>query len=454
MSRPVIVLLLIPLLWACAPARPVTSNLIEQNPRLPMALNMKYATLTCADGAACPENVGYLLANAGESMISQCTGWLVAPDIVATNSHCIPDEMKKDAAKCVGNMSIKLPATKGLPEEILDCARVLYFSPIAEKQGDDGFIKKADYAFFRLTRPSRRKVIAVSREGIHDQQDLTVFSVDPQSRQEPVGKLFKRVCRPYKNTLLLPEDTTALADVSVAFGDGCVARHGNSGSPVLNSRGEAVGWLHGGIMEDTDLERVFPDQTVLEGKMKRAAILTNAACVPALATVSALGALPARCAPEARRELAQKAAQERNVTQSQNIVKGVSLIYGGWLAKATNVLKFRSAAVVPVIKGRGVRFTIEPSVECVLPAWSAPTAEAAYAQLPAKDGATGALRMRLQKPTIQVEMKFDVYWRVQFRVSRQAPVNIEFNVDPTKVRACTPVEAATPPPLHLSFAAK
>ena len=56
------------------------------------------------DERTCPDAVGQIVAREQTSFAvyeGTCTGFLVAPDIVATNSHCIPQSVKRKSVHLV-----------------------------------------------------------------------------------------------------------------------------------------------------------------------------------------------------------------------------------------------------------------------------------------------------------------------------------------------------------------
>lgn len=422
MKRYFLALLWVPFSWGCD-QRPDDGR-IRQNPRKSIEENLRGAELSCASADACPANVGYLLANFGEDQIGQCTGWLIAPDVVATNSHCIPDDVKADPARCAGNVGVKLPRTEGRAEEVLLCAELLQASAITA-EGDADFLRKPDYALFRVSHASARAPLAFARGGIAEGQPLTLLSVDPQSRTRPEGLLVQRVCRASKNSINIPDDTHELSDVAVAFGDACVARHGNSGSPVLDEAGRAIGWLHGGIPAEEDPVQNLRDKSVVESTLRRPVILTNGACVPALATVPTLGAPGPGCAGPARAQLEARRAGERNERLRASFAEKMRAPYDRWAVQASNIFKFSAQVAPPDLSARDRRIEIpvELQVLCLQPReqWSTPSLVSSYALStpPGADGKPGTdklLNVRMLAPTLVVEKKIDPYWRITFTV--------------------------------------
>lgn len=63
----------------------------------------KGAVVTCAPGSNCSPTVG-LLSFAMQDGAAQCTASLVAPDIIATNAHCVPDDLQAAGSSCKNRM--------------------------------------------------------------------------------------------------------------------------------------------------------------------------------------------------------------------------------------------------------------------------------------------------------------------------------------------------------------
>lgn len=84
--------------------------------------DLRSATFQCSDPNQFPKNVGMILMNSDGNQyhpsIGQCTGFLTSHDIVATNSHCIPDHLKSRGAKCDSDMAIRFMPTSSDEEHL------------------------------------------------------------------------------------------------------------------------------------------------------------------------------------------------------------------------------------------------------------------------------------------------------------------------------------------------
>src|SRR4051812_30559218 len=79
--------------------------------------------LTCKNPAKCHDAVGALIHRNGV-----CTTYLIAPDIVATNRHCLSEGALEEGASCQGT-EIRFPENAHFSKaESLECDKVLSLS--------------------------------------------------------------------------------------------------------------------------------------------------------------------------------------------------------------------------------------------------------------------------------------------------------------------------------------
>lgn len=244
---------------------------------------LKAASFSCASYSECPENVGLLYVNTDgnhtQPAIGQCTGFLVADNIVATNSHCVPQPMKNQAAQCDSSMMIRFTEVEK-KQTIFKCKRMIDFSP--------GGIMNADYAFFEIA-PTGRKPFKIAREGVKDRVPLHVVRVTPlqpntiyPTASDRGGRIeVSRLCRAGINTLLNLKSASPWAQTGLSLG--CDAVPGNSGSPVLNEREEVVGILQSHMLEEWNrlVQNSFKDfGQGMPSQLTPHFLFTNLTCVP------------------------------------------------------------------------------------------------------------------------------------------------------------------------------
>lgn len=314
----------------------------KQSPRKPLFQNLEEANVQCETPSECSESVGMILGNVthqGQEGVARCTGFLIGPDLVATNSHCIPESIKEDPSKCSTNLGIRFPEKDGSPPVWSLCEELLTFSEIA-KEGEAEFVNKADFAFFRLAKTIPRGTLSLDRSGLAQNQKFSFIAVDPSAGQIPSGTIRKNICEAVKGSKFIPLDRDENSEVSVLFGENCKAKPGNSGSPVINDQGLVVAILHGGLDPKVDLNaNASPAAEILE----RPAFVTNLRCA-AIATekLARLPPAPSLCAADNRESYfsAKRNAlkEETNETIRKAFVKAFTKWNLGWTVGQTSNL--------------------------------------------------------------------------------------------------------------------
>jgi hypothetical protein len=161
-----------------------------------------------------------------------CTAFLIAPDLVMTNSHCIPEDLKRPGSDCMDRIRILFPAGSSGVGESLACSHVLKASnlEITENRANE------DFAFLELARASSRSPLEVSTEGVTDHLSLLNVRMDPTSDTEPEGVITQDHCTAIQKTQVVPTFDDPIGPL-ITFGD-CETRHGNSGSPLIGPDGK------------------------------------------------------------------------------------------------------------------------------------------------------------------------------------------------------------------------
>ncbi len=242
---------------------------------------LERASLTCMPDQDCPENVGLILANFGDESapaLKQCTGSFVSKNVVATNSHCIPDSLKKAGSTqdCSQLLGIKVLRKDQNVKPFFQCRRLLAH----EKSG----ALSPDYAFFEVQDAEAIAPIPVDRSGIHHHQKIMTIQVTPLhlSDEHASGLIETKSCPIVMSSLLNIISVTQWAKTGVAVG--CTAVHGNSGSPVLNEAGSVIGILQSEIDADEHrklMKKIFEQYLLpLPSRFKPHFIFTHLACVP------------------------------------------------------------------------------------------------------------------------------------------------------------------------------
>ncbi len=169
------------------------------------------------------------------SMSYACTGFLVAPDLIATAGHCMVNtgESRHEKDKYCEVFSwlfdyradsLGQTKTKGLDkQQLYRCQEVIY----AVKDERAPF---RDYALVRLDRPVEGKVPYTLQPNVRENEEVTMLG-------HPLGLplIYSYDAKILLNNLAMQSYVTNLD-----------AFEGNSGSPVFNAKREVVGILTGG----------------------------------------------------------------------------------------------------------------------------------------------------------------------------------------------------------------
>ncbi len=270
----------------------------------------------CANGSSCPEQVGEVigLLDAGDLRMGaeQCTGFLVSYDIVATNSHCIPDELKTRWGDCTNSLAIKFPATGGYDVEVHKCVQVLGYSKIQYANPLATF----DWAFFRIGGDTSRSSFRMTRTGLPDNMPLTIYAIDPLGR-DGAGRLKVKHCETKQGSYLLSDYNYDFNDLGYMTGEDCKVIQGNSGSPVLNEKGEVPAILFA-MADPKSIEKLARKNGVeLSSMRKTAAFVTNYACLDLPSAVPA-GSPSPFCDSNRREKLSQRGKSRFETIESTN----------------------------------------------------------------------------------------------------------------------------------------
>jgi hypothetical protein len=189
-----------------------------------------YYKVICEDPKDCHPSVVGILSD--EEHV--CTGILVKPNLIATNLHCLPANLRHAGAQCKNRIRFSFPATAEFAEEFADCNSIISISSALKDTP-----LTPDYAFLQLSHNSKRKPTKINTEGVADNELLTIYKVDPF---DEIGLLRKITCGAAQGSMLNPLFKSAQSSVISLIP--CNIVSGNSGSPLLSATNEVKGLVN------------------------------------------------------------------------------------------------------------------------------------------------------------------------------------------------------------------
>lgn len=196
---------------------------------------MSRAQVNCADPEKCSPSVGMLMVGSDNNRVSRCTSVLVEPDLIVTNSHCIPEAWRVPGFRVPQYMSKVAFALAGdHPREIVDIVQVIRASPLTKNNA----IGDQDYAILKLSRAVERPPVQVDSNGAPSDGKFTVIKINP-NLESLDGDMQVTECRNARNSIY---NYSRLDRKPLTFFlHRCGIVSGNSGSPIFASNGKVVG---------------------------------------------------------------------------------------------------------------------------------------------------------------------------------------------------------------------
>ena len=233
-----------------------SSSLVHEIPvsDLQSAQNLaKSSSVSCADSASCNPSIGMLVATRPATLLKPaavltCTAFLVGPDLIMTNSHCVPADLKSPLhfSSCSERLKVIFPGSDSLDGVEVKCDYVPSFS-------QSKVHALADYALIKLQSATGRPSLKLDANGISDGQNFDIFKVNPASQSgqdEPKGILTKGSCFATQGSYVLPSYSSPFSVVASLAG--CDAVPGNSGSPLINQSGAVSGIFQDIVTPNSD----------------------------------------------------------------------------------------------------------------------------------------------------------------------------------------------------------
>jgi hypothetical protein len=225
--------------------------------------------VSCEKPMECP---GYMAMLVIEDKVDfgfsqyRCSSFLIGDDVLATNAHCIPDDLK-EGDSCVDRIYALFPKSKSKGEKRIGCEKVL--SKIKDK--DLGY----DYSFIKLSEKPDREVPEMDHGERLNGMDVTIWKVDP--RESYFGLIRKNNCKLLNDSLLTYSRFSPPFSPNFGY-SGCENLHGNSGSPLLNGDGKIIG-ISQSVYTNFAPEDEFFKDFIPDGYLELLSFGTNFGCL-------------------------------------------------------------------------------------------------------------------------------------------------------------------------------
>lgn len=248
----------------------------------------RQAQVRCGAASDCPEGVGLWTSLEPKALPSQCTSFLVGPDLLLTNHHCLPAPSRKAGADCRGLAWVHFPRLGDLPADSASCGEVVSLSATSER------IDQPDWALVKLARPVSRRPLPLARDGVRDGDSLVSWVCDPDwgllvLRERLAAEIRPLPCRASRRTQAF-HDPGSTAEYSDSLSRriplaACPAQKGNSGAPLLRRDQDGIWRVHALLDRSAPVNGVrdwarSQGIALLDSSLGEFAYATNLACIP------------------------------------------------------------------------------------------------------------------------------------------------------------------------------
>ena len=206
-----------------------------------------------------PEGLGTLITlHEGMNIqrnVSFCTWFLVDKNLAMTNSHCIPEAIKKDnKLSCGDYLQGGIKTQSGIIK--VRCKKLIHASDISQST-----LLNDDYALIELEKSiDNAFTFKLDRKGVAENEKIKILTLNHQQNSHGIYSSYKERNCMMKSSNMWGKINYSGASPLVGFKEEgtneiCKTIHGNSGSPVTDESGRLIGILHGGIKEGFDLNQ-------------------------------------------------------------------------------------------------------------------------------------------------------------------------------------------------------
>lgn len=172
--------------------------------------------------------------------VGVCSMTLVGPDLILTNRHCIPADLRSSGADCLNRIRFRFPTTTMYSSGSFDCKQIVELSK--PKSADAA---ELDWALVQMTVSTIRTPATPNATGVDVKKTVTLYPVEYTLHEvndliSADGEMHKVRCTTNPDNSLFNQFVNKLSAIFIA--DDCTEDiiQGNSGSGIFNDNQELV----------------------------------------------------------------------------------------------------------------------------------------------------------------------------------------------------------------------
>ncbi len=243
------------------------------NPQVPeLEAQLEKQELFCGGGvSSCPSYLAKI-AVAVDGKLKYCTGFLVADDVLATASSCLPEKLRVKSTSCSKDVFVFFAKSREKPT-MVNCSEVLEASNF---QAKEPHLRRNDVAYLKLSQSMmKNRIITPQRKGMKDSDEFYTWAVDQIDAYQGIIRKSdncKAIHHSYFNPLSVHDSSPV---VTLA---GCKFSYGNSGAPIIGYR-DGVRGVTSLPVDEVEIATVKA-MGILERELRPMFHVSNYACAP------------------------------------------------------------------------------------------------------------------------------------------------------------------------------
>jgi hypothetical protein len=221
----------------------------------------------------CPESIArVMIYQESEGKITNCTGYLVGNDVLATSASCLPKEITQGRRSCTNRIRFIFAATEFEPARTAECADVISFQNRKESSLEPALISN-DVALLQLDQNIYRKKLIPSESFLSANIKPKLWAIKMFERDTSIVQ--SQNCELVFNSYANPLKKSMKAD-ALLF-KGCEVPDEARGGAVVDDLGRVYATAFAPLPRSTYV--FFRDRALLEtGKVNPLMYATNTTC--------------------------------------------------------------------------------------------------------------------------------------------------------------------------------